>query len=231
MDGGVRAYIDHCRASAAYDGRVGTWVRHFGLLVLFVLIVWISLLWLGRKAVLSGNDLRDRVGSWAGRRGWTVRAGGPHLLMSFARAEQVIISARGPLAGRECTVMYCQAVEWAYVACVLRLPEPRGTLVVRRRWRWAARIARGYAHGSTRDDFDLALSVRTATGAGRTLLTTPVRSALAGLAMATPFTALRLANDLVIVEVGTWVAADHQLDAIVAAMAAIAEAATAANAA
>lgn len=197
------------------------------VVVTFFFKVWIALLRMGRTAALAGADLRYQVGAWARRRGWVVRKGGAFLLTMLAEAEQVLVSARGEVAGCPCTVLYCDAGESVYVACFLRLPrrfpEPVGDVLTRRHW-WTPRSAANPAapdRGERDIAFDRRFTVRDNVSAAATLLTAPVRSALLRMNAVAPLRRLRTAGDLVIVEVDGWVHWE-KLDAVVEVMRAVA---------
>jgi hypothetical protein len=190
-------------------------------LLVFVLIVWVMLLVLGRRAAMAFNDLRGELTAWAGRRHWTTATEPRHPLSGMAGAEQVAASARGVLNGHDCTVLYCTAFESAFVACALRLPAGSGQLTLRRRGRMS-KVAMALRR-SRPDDFNRAYRVVLATGDGATVLSPPVRSALARAAGLVPVREFQIVNDLAMIKAETWTVQDH-LDPLINVLTAIAQA-------
>lgn len=200
---------------------------------LFLLLVWVLLLVLGRRAVLACSELRAELTSWARPRCWSVGTEPMELLAKAAGAERVIMSARGEVRGCECTVLYCTAFESSFGAFALRLPGTSGRLTVRRRRRLGEALARvrqgpeyhaGLPEPAVYDrGFDRAYRVVTATGDAAALVSPQVRQALVRAAETVRVRELRIVDDLVLVTSEPW-AMPAQLDPLVDVLAAVAQA-------
>lgn len=206
-------------------------------LAVFILVVWIMLLVLGRRAAMAYAELHEGLASWARRRRWVVGTQRWHLLALAAGAERVVESAHGVVGGYDCTILYCTAFESYFVVAALRLPGTSGRLILRRRGRLSKALARavtlvlrrpahhaGLPEPAVYDQgFDSTFRAVAATGGAVALLSPQVRRAVARAAEIAPVREVRIVDNVAMIKAETWMAGEH-LDALVDALAAVAHA-------